>query len=60
MWSELVRTPERMHSMLFPRLLAVAERAWHQAVWEGEVVDKCEDFAVGNNIINVNNDVDDV
>lgn len=40
MWSELVRTPERMHSMLFPRLLAVAERAWHQAIWEGEKVDK--------------------
>lgn len=23
-----------MQSMLFPRLLAVAERAWHKAAWE--------------------------
>ena len=23
-----------MHGMIFPRLLAVAERAWHKASWE--------------------------
>ena len=28
-----------MHSMLFPRLLALAERAWHKASWE-EISDK--------------------
>ena len=34
LWSELVRSPEIMQYMLFPRLAAVAERAWHQAAWE--------------------------
>lgn len=34
MWSELVRTPSRMDAMLWPRLLALAERAWHRADWE--------------------------
>ena len=33
-WSETVRTDEQMDNMLFPRLLAVAERAWHKAPWE--------------------------
>lgn len=34
MWSELIRTADQMHSMIFPRLLAVAERAWHKGLWE--------------------------
>ncbi|KAL3841598.1 hypothetical protein ACJMK2_019715 [Sinanodonta woodiana] len=34
LWSETVRTSEQMDYMLFPRLMAVAERAWHKAVWE--------------------------
>jgi len=34
LWTELVRTPERADYMLYPRLLAVAERAWHAADWE--------------------------
>ena len=34
LWSELVRNSERFEYMLFPRLLAVAERAWHTADWE--------------------------
>ena len=33
-WTETVRTGDQMDYMLFPRLLAVAERAWHQASWE--------------------------
>lgn len=33
-WSETVRTPSQLHSMLYPRLLALAERAWHKADWE--------------------------
>ena len=33
-WTETVRTGEQMDYMLFPRLLAVAERAWHHASWE--------------------------
>ena len=34
LWSEIVRTDEQMEYRLYPRLLAVAERAWHQADWE--------------------------
>ena len=33
-WGETVRTADQMNSMLFPRLLAFAERAWHKAPWE--------------------------
>lgn len=33
-WSETVRTKDNLHSMLFPRLLALAERAWHKGSWE--------------------------
>jgi hypothetical protein len=33
-WSETVRTDEQWEGMLFPRLLAVAERGWHMASWE--------------------------
>ena len=36
LWSETVRTPEQLHSMIFPRILALAERAWHKASWETE------------------------
>ncbi|KAK3095697.1 hypothetical protein FSP39_017743 [Pinctada imbricata] len=34
LWTETVRSPEHMHYMLYPRLLAIAERAWHKASWE--------------------------
>ncbi|MBP2160082.1 MULTISPECIES: family 20 glycosylhydrolase [Asticcacaulis] len=34
LWSEVVRTPQIADYMLFPRTLAVAERAWHKASWE--------------------------
>ncbi|XP_052800914.1 beta-hexosaminidase-like [Mya arenaria] len=33
-WTEVIRTPAQLEYMLFPRLLAVAERAWHHAAWE--------------------------
>jgi hexosaminidase len=33
-WSELIRTDEQLEHMLYPRLLAFAERAWHRAAWE--------------------------
>ncbi|XP_029633571.1 beta-hexosaminidase-like isoform X1 [Octopus sinensis] len=36
LWSETVRTPERFEFMVFPRLLALSERAWHRAPWELE------------------------
>jgi len=34
LWTEMVRTSEQLDYMLFPRLLAVAERAWHEADWQ--------------------------
>ncbi len=33
-WSETIRTDERVEYMLFPRLIALAERAWKKADWE--------------------------
>ncbi|MCO6554916.1 MAG: beta-N-acetylhexosaminidase [Gilliamella sp.] len=33
-WTEDIRSDNKMQYMAFPRLLAVAERAWHQADWE--------------------------
>jgi hexosaminidase len=34
MWSETVRRDSLADYMLFPRLFALAERAWHRAAWE--------------------------
>jgi len=34
LWSEVVRTDAQVEYMIFPRLLALAERAWHRAGWE--------------------------
>jgi len=34
LWGEMLRSPARADYMLYPRLLAVAERAWHKASWE--------------------------
>jgi len=34
LWGELIRSADEADYMLFPRLLAVAERAWHSAPWE--------------------------
>ncbi|WP_340620723.1 beta-N-acetylhexosaminidase [Xenorhabdus siamensis] len=34
LWSETVRTDQQMEYMIYPRLLPLAERAWHQAEWE--------------------------
>lgn len=33
-WTENIRTDEKMAYMAYPRLLSVAERAWHKADWE--------------------------
>lgn len=35
-WSETIRTPEQLQEMIYPRLLALAERAWYKAGWEGK------------------------
>ncbi|MBW8183321.1 family 20 glycosylhydrolase [Shewanella nanhaiensis] len=34
LWSEMLRSDRQAQYMLFPRLLALAERAWHKAQWE--------------------------
>lgn len=36
LWSEMVRSDDIAEYMLFPRLLALAERAWHKPDWEPE------------------------
>ncbi|ESO95988.1 hypothetical protein LOTGIDRAFT_174972 [Lottia gigantea] len=41
LWSETVRTPEELQYMIFPRILAIGERAWHKADWE-TIMDKTE------------------
>lgn len=33
-WSETIRTAAQLEQMLYPRLIALAERAWHKAGWE--------------------------
>jgi hexosaminidase len=33
-WSEIIRTDQQFEYMVYPRLLALAERAWHRADWE--------------------------
>ncbi|MGL5396342.1 MAG: family 20 glycosylhydrolase, partial [Shewanella sp.] len=34
LWSETIRSNDTVEYMIFPRLLMLAERAWHQADWE--------------------------
>ncbi|XP_031565071.1 uncharacterized protein LOC116300354 [Actinia tenebrosa] len=41
LWTETVRTADQMDSMIYPRLLALAERAWHKASWE-DISDETE------------------
>ncbi|MET0357045.1 MAG: family 20 glycosylhydrolase [Cellvibrio sp.] len=35
-WSETIRTAEQLEQMIYPRLIALAERAWHKADWEAD------------------------
>jgi hexosaminidase len=35
-WSETIRTPEQLEQMIYPRMFALAERAWHKAAWESD------------------------
>ena len=39
LWSEVVRTDAQVEYQMFPRLLALAERAWHKADWELPLVE---------------------
>lgn len=38
-WSETIRTAEQLEQMIYPRLVSLAERAWHKAAWEGDKPD---------------------
>ncbi|MGY4877924.1 beta-N-acetylhexosaminidase [Vreelandella aquamarina] len=56
-WSETVRSETQMESMIFPRLLALAERAWHRGEWEldvqpGQVFDGGETSHVNREVLN--------
>ena len=35
-WTEAIRTPEQLEQMIYPRIMALAERAWHKATWEAD------------------------
>lgn len=39
LWSETVRTGAQFEQMIYPRLMSLAERAWHKAAWEGDKPD---------------------
>lgn len=39
LWTETMRHPDQLEYMAAPRILALAERAWHKADWE-DIEDK--------------------
>jgi hexosaminidase len=39
LWTEAVRYEDEFFGMYFPRLIALAERAWHKAPWEANITD---------------------
>lgn len=39
-WTETIRTAEQLETLVYPRLIALAERAWHKADWEGNNPDR--------------------
>ena len=54
-WSETIRTADHMYSMIFPRLLALAERAWHKAPWESIKDTRAQDRAKTGDWVNFAN-----
>ena len=53
LWSETVRSDALVDYMLFPRLIAFAERAWHRASWE-PAYHPGETYAYGDGRVDVN------
>lgn len=47
LWSETVRTDEQASYMIFPRMYALAERAWHKASWEMEYDYQAKTYSLG-------------
>lgn len=45
LWSETVRSDDQAEYMIYPRLLALAERAWHQASWQVPYNDKGAEYS---------------
>lgn len=43
-WTELIRDRNTLEHMLFPRLLALAERAWHRGIWENTTAEPRRDW----------------
>lgn len=41
-WTETIRTATQLEEMVYPRLLPIAERAWHKADWEAATVSATE------------------
>ncbi|WP_187170534.1 family 20 glycosylhydrolase [Salidesulfovibrio onnuriiensis] len=39
LWGETVRTGEQYSKLVFPRMVALAERVWHRSDWEGDAPD---------------------
>lgn len=35
-WTETIRTKAQLQTMIFPRVIVLAERAWFKADWEGD------------------------
>ena len=57
-WSETVRSDAQVDYMLFPRLLAFAERAWHRGTWE-PAYRAGASYSYGDNSVNVGDLRDD-
>lgn len=51
LWGETVRTDAEANYMLYPRLLALAERAWHTPTW-AEKYQSDKDYSINTNEIN--------
>ncbi len=50
LWSETVRSDEQAEYMLYPRLLALAERAWHQASWQVPYEEKGKVYDINSHV----------
>jgi len=50
LWSETVRSDDQAEYMIYPRLLALAERAWHQASWQVPYKAQGDTFSKESNV----------
>ena len=52
LWSETVRSDTQAEYMIYPRLLALAERSWHQAGWQVPYNDQGGRYSKDSNVFN--------